>query len=90
MGGEINQMSAIPTIIAQIDAELAALRQARTLLTGDVVKAKRGRPKGTSQKEIAKKAPDKKKRNVTPEGRARIAAAVKKRWAAQKKTVNKA
>ena len=82
-------MLQIPTIITQIDAELAALRQARALLTGEVVKGKRGRPKGASQKETAKKAPAKKKRNMTPEGRARIAAAVKKRWAAQKKAVSK-
>ncbi len=65
-------------ILSEIDAEIALLRQARSLLVssdtaGIPSKAKVGRPK-------------KKKRNLTPEGRARIAEAVRRRWAKQKKT----
>ncbi len=72
------------TIIDQIDAEIARLQQVRTLLLGTTIPAKRGR--GENQL-FALSSPSrsvKKKRNLTPEGRARIAAAVKKRWAKQK------
>ena len=66
-------------IIAELDIEIANLEQAKSLLTGEVVKRSPGRPKGSI-------APvGKKKRNLTPEGRARIAAAVKARWAKQRK-----
>lgn len=58
-------------IIAAIDGEIARLQQAKTLLTGlDSERAK----------------PAKRKRNLSPEARARIVAAQRKRWAAQKKT----
>lgn len=66
----------IPEILKQIDSEIATLQSARSLLAGTGVK--RGRPAKVS------KGP-KKKRNLTPEGRKRIAEAVKRRWAAQKK-----
>lgn len=69
-------------IIAEIDAEIASLQRARALLAGAATTTRRpGRPKGTS------KGTAKKKRNLSPEGRARIAAAVKARWAKQKKAV---
>jgi hypothetical protein len=68
----------IPEILTQIDAEIASLQQARALLAGATPKKKPGRPVGS----VVKK---KKKRNLTPEGRARIAAALKARWARQKK-----
>jgi hypothetical protein len=68
-------------IIAELDAEIGRLEQAKALLSGatSTVVAKRGpgRPKATPV--------GKKKRNLSPEGRARIAAAVKARWAKQKK-----
>jgi hypothetical protein len=67
------------TILATIDAEISKLEQAKALLTGTTVKRGPGRPKGTS------KTTPKKKRNLSPEGRARIAAAVKARWAKQRK-----
>ena len=75
---------AIKDLLAQIDAEIARLEQARSILTtGSEPQIRRGRPKKTSNiPAIFKLA--KKKRNLTPEGRARIAAAVKRRWAAQK------
>jgi hypothetical protein len=51
------------------------------------VKRKVGRPKKAVGAAFvaAKPAKRRKKRNLTPEGRQRIAEAVKKRWAAQKK-----
>src|SRR5579885_2238641 len=57
-------------ILAEIDRELSQLKKARSML-----QAKRTSPAP---------APGK-KRNITPEGRRRIAEAVKRRWALQKK-----
>jgi chorismate mutase len=74
-------------ILAEIDREIAQLKQARALLAGEVApKRSAGRPKKVAAvvAPVAKKAA-KKKRNLSPEGRERIAAAVKKRWATQKK-----
>ena len=73
----------IAEVLSQIDAELARLQQAKAILsTGDIgTKPGRGRPKGSV---AATAAPVRKKRNLSPEGRARIAEAVKRRWAAQK------
>jgi hypothetical protein len=75
---------ALKNILAQIDVEIARLQQARALLgaTG-VQKNRRGRPKLNADAALLSK-PAKKKRNLTPEGRARIAEAVKRRWAKQK------
>jgi hypothetical protein len=74
----------LDNLLVQIDAEITRLEQARALLSGRVARAekKRGRPAGVVK---AAGKPAKKKRNISPEGRARIAAAVKARWAAQKK-----
>lgn len=69
-------------ILALIDAEIASLQQARASLTGTAVKRGPGRPPKSASAPAAK---PKKKRNLSPEGRARIAAAVKARWAAKKK-----
>jgi hypothetical protein len=72
----------VSDIIAQIDREIAQLQHARSLLGGtSPVKAKRG--PGRPPKKAAKK------RNLTPEGRRRIAEAVKRRWAEQKKAAGK-
>ena len=79
----------VSEILAQIDHEIAQLERARALLTGhaeSTLKKRPGRPKksvASVQRAIGKAA--KKKRNLSPEGRARIAEAVKRRWAAQKK-----
>jgi hypothetical protein len=69
----------VSEILAQIDKEIAQLQQARALLGG------KGVP--PAKKAVAARAPKKttKKRNLTPEGRKRIAEAVKRRWAEQKK-----
>jgi hypothetical protein len=69
----------IKQIIAELDIEIARLEQARNVLAGATVKRGPGRPKlGTG-------AGIEKKRKMSPEGRARIVAAVKARWAKAKK-----
>jgi hypothetical protein len=81
---------ALSDIMASIDREIAQLQQARALLSGavaPVAKKKAGRPRKVDAKAapaVAKTA-TKRKRNLSPEGRKRIAEAVKRRWAAQKK-----
>jgi hypothetical protein len=71
----------VSEILAQIDREIAQLQQARALLSGSA-----GKPaKGSSAASVVKAGKRKKKRNLTPEGRKRIAEAVKRRWAEQKK-----
>jgi hypothetical protein len=71
----------VSEILAQIDREIAQLQQARVLLGGKAGKS----GKVASATPIAKAGKRKKKRNLTPEGRKRIAEAVKRRWAEQKK-----
>ena len=82
-------------ILSAIDEELTRLEQARALLGGVssapakvVTEGKRrGRPPGaTKQMPVA----EKKTRTMSEEGRARIAAAQKARWAAKKKAEKKA
>ena len=78
---------ALKGIIAELDQEIARLQKAKSLLissTGAVAPTeRRGRPKRSAEATTPNKAA-KKKRNLSPEGRARIAEAVKRRWAAQK------
>jgi len=64
----------VAEILSQIDREIAQLQQARALLSGSA-KTKKASPAARGGK---------KKRNLTPEGRKRIADAVKRRWARQK------
>jgi hypothetical protein len=70
-------------IVSEIDAEIARLQQARAALTAigasGTVAPRRGRPKGSVNKKAAAKP--RRKRNLTPEGRKRIAEAMKRRWA---------
>jgi hypothetical protein len=63
-----------------IDTEIATLKHARALIAGAGKRSHRlpGRPKSAV-------APQKQKRKMSPEGRARIVAAVKARWAAKRK-----
>jgi len=81
----------VSEILATIDHEIAQLQQARALLSGSaapVAKRKVGRPRKIDAAVTpAAKPAKKKKRNLSPEGRKRIAEAVKKRWAAQKATI---
>jgi hypothetical protein len=74
----------VSEILILIDHEIAQLHQARTLLGGTA--AKSASPKTKVVSAIKKSAKRKKKRNLSPEGRKRIAEAVKRRWAKQKKT----
>jgi hypothetical protein len=85
----------VSEILAWVDREIALLQQARALLGGSAAPAPKkavGRPRKTAAtpKKTAAVAPaatkpaKKKKRNLSPEGRKRIAEAVKRRWAAQK------
>jgi hypothetical protein len=69
----------VKDIIAELDQEIARLQQARALLGGEAVKKRAARKKAA----VAKTAP--KKRKLTPEGRKRIAEAMRRRWAERKK-----
>ncbi len=68
----------VKDILVEIDAEISRLQQARALLSGETA-SKRG-PKAKSASASAPK-----KRKLTPEGRKRIADAMKRRWAERKK-----
>jgi len=86
-------------ILEQIDAEISKLQQVRALLAGvpiksgkielvgdtvQTVKKGRGRPKGSKNASTVSAATGP-KRTMSAEGKARIAAAQKKRWAAVRK-----
>jgi hypothetical protein len=68
-------------ILQTIDAEIARLERARALLNGHTAPVKRGRPIA-SNASTTTKAP---RRKMSAEGRARIVAAQKARWAKAKK-----
>jgi hypothetical protein len=93
MGRRYYSCMALTDILSSIDAEIATLKQARALLATagsavTVAPRKAGRPpKVAPSSPIA--SPRKKKRVLSPEGRARIAAPAKRRWAAQKKAAAK-
>ena len=75
----------VSRIIAEIDAQISQLQQARALLAGTAAPAPRtgrGRPKGSKN---ASSATTPRKRKLSPEGRKRIADAMKKRWAERRK-----
>lgn len=74
-------------ILAEIDLEISRLEQARTLLAGDTAPAIRKTRKVKSAVDAPVKR--KKKRNLSPEGRKRIAEAVRRRWELQKKNASK-
>ena len=76
----------VSEILAQIDKEIAQLQQARALLGGKAATAPKKAAAAPAAKKTVKKR--KKKRNLTPEGRKRIAEAVKRRWAEQKKAAS--
>ena len=80
---DILSRMAIEDVMALIDAEIMRLREARALLGAIAAPApRRGRPKKQVADPVLSK-PVKKKRRLSPEGRARIAEAVKRRWAKQ-------
>jgi hypothetical protein len=78
----------VSKIVAEIDAKIASLQQARAVLVGldesvAAAKPRRGRPKGSTSaaSSVAGKAAKPAKRKLSPEGRKRIAEAMKRRWA---------
>jgi hypothetical protein len=81
----------VSRIVAEIDAQILKLQQARALLAGaaaPAVRAGRGRPKGSKNAGAAATAAAPaatRKRKLSPEGRKRIAEAMKKRWAERRK-----
>jgi len=73
----------VSEILSEIDKEIARLQQVRSLLAGETPKTRRGQKKSAaSAPAAAKKAA---KRKLSPEGRKRIAEAMKRRWAERKK-----
>jgi len=75
-------------IIAEIDAQISKLQQARALLAGTTTSAARtgrGRPKGSKNGASVASPTTPRKRKLSPEGRKRIADAMKKRWAERRK-----
>lgn len=74
----------VSEILAQIDREIAQLQRARALLGGGRGSASRKVNAAAPAKKAAKK-----KRNLTPEGRKRIAEAVRRRWAEHRKSASK-
>jgi len=94
LGGVLHiiRTMAIKDVLALLDAEIATLKEARQLLKADsawsAAPRKAGRPRKAENDlltAVTTTAKTKKKRNLSPEGRSRIAEAVKRRWAAQKK-----
>ena len=82
----------VSRIIAEIDSKILKLQQARALLSGTTVPVIRtgpGRPKGSKNASVAAPAAPR-KRKLSPEGRKRIADAMKKRWAERRKQTAKA
>lgn len=69
----------VSEVLSEIDSQIERLKQARALLSD-------GAGLATSKTANARSGrPPKKKRNLSPEGRKRIAEAVRRRWAKQKK-----
>jgi len=72
----------VSKIVAELDREIARLKEARALLAG-----------ASSSQRVAKKqgaaAAPKRKSRMSPEGRKRIAEAMKKRWAERRKQAAK-
>ena len=89
-GANWRQHVEVSRIVAEIDAQISKLQQARKLLAGAAAPAAhigRGRPKGSKNVgAVAATAPKAtRKRKLSPEGRKRIADAMKKRWAERRK-----
>lgn len=71
----------ISKILSTIDAEIAKLQEVRKLLVGGEAKSGSGR-----NKHVSATPANKVKRKLSAEGRARIAAAQKARWARARKS----
>ena len=68
----------LDAIVQSIDAEISRLERVRALLTGHTAPLKRGFPRSE------RAAPVRKRKPMSAEGRARIAAAQKARWAKER------
>jgi hypothetical protein len=81
----------VSKIIAEIDAQISKLQQARALLSGTVAKTGKGpgRPKGSKNAKPAAAVGAPRKRKLSPEGRKSIADAMKRRWAERRKQAAK-
>jgi hypothetical protein len=77
----------VSSIVVSIDREIALLKQVRALLSGSAVATpkKAAAPKLVAVAAEVAPAKRRKKRKLSPEGRKRIAEAVKRRWEAQRK-----
>jgi hypothetical protein len=77
----------VSEILASVDREIATLKQVRALLVGTAASVPTGKQAETQRvaAKAAKKVATKKKRRLSPEGRKRIAEAVRRRWEAQRK-----
>ena len=73
----------IEAIISEIDAEIAKLTSIREALQGTSIEQDSGHPQ--SKVKVTPVAKKKAKRKMSAEGRARIAAAQKARWAKLKR-----
>jgi hypothetical protein len=67
-------------IITALDAEIARLQHARSLITASAEPKRRGRPAKSAPSAV----PAANRRKLSPEARKKIAAAQKKRWAKQR------
>jgi hypothetical protein len=76
-------------ILAEIDLEISRLEQARNILAGESSPAVKGPRKASAALSSDGIVKRKKKRNLSPEGRKRIAEAVRRRWELQKKAAAK-
>ncbi len=84
MAWSYNLSMAHERLVELLDLEIERLQQARAVLA--VLPSVNG--KGVGGRRVAAgaaPAKPKKKRNLSPEGRARIAEAARRRWAAQKR-----
>lgn len=75
----------VSRIIAEIDAQISKLQQARALLAGTSAPAGRGRPKGSKNAASATPSTKPRKRKLSAKGRKSISDAMKKRWAERRK-----
>ena len=72
-------------LLRQIDAEISRLTRARDLVAG-TVRSKVGRSPRKAGLAAPKPRAVRKKRTISAEGRAKIAAAQKRRWAKQRRS----
>ena len=76
-------------IVADIETEITRLQLARALLSGKAEPALKQMRKFSANTLFIETPPKPaKKHNLTPEGRRRIAEAVRRRWALQKKSAS--